>query len=282
MARLAVVGYASIDTIVVEGKPHRTIGGGAVYAALSAARYGSEVSLHVAVGEDFPTHWLRQLEALNIDTSSVERRSGGTRRALLHYGGREERIASTERDAAWWDRTRSLTPPLPRKGFDGYLLCPMPPETLAECLSRASGGLSVADTSEVFALDGASLKKALGRLDVFAPSLEEIRLLTGRHDDEEALQTLSHLVPILVAKRGRAGLTRFAKGERLDHTITPRTAIDPTGAGDATVGALTTALLADLSPGQQLRTAAQAGAEAVGAIGPGAFGWQIRQNSKEL
>lgn len=59
MARLAVVGYASIDTIVVEGNPHSTIGGGAVYAALSAARYGSEVSLHVAVGEDFPTHWLR-------------------------------------------------------------------------------------------------------------------------------------------------------------------------------------------------------------------------------
>lgn len=275
MPTLAVVGYASIDTITLPGRaPVETIGGGAVYAALSAARLGVGVTLHVAVGDDFPTAWIAQLGALGIDISAVARRPGPTRRVQLTYGADEQRLASAVRDAAWWERTHALAPPLPLRGYAGYLACPIPLDMVRQLSAIAAGGVFVADTSEAFAAAGAEALAAFAGVGIFAPSLDEIRLLSGEPDDALAIRRVAESVPILVAKLGREGLSRIDHHGTLHHPITPVEATDPTGAGDATVGGLAAAVLLGESPASQLAFAAKAGREVVGGIGPAALGWR--------
>jgi sugar/nucleoside kinase (ribokinase family) len=272
--RLAVTGYASIDEIHLPGEASAlTIGGGAIYAALAAVRAGVAVSLHVAIGEDFPRAWIDRLSAYGIDVSAVDRRSGPTRRSRLHYDTDEQRRASSRRDPQWWERTRALRPPIPAGGFDGYLVCPAPLEVVRRVSKAACGAPVVADTSEAFALDGPAALATFAMVSVFAPSLDEVHLLSREPDEERAIARLAAVAPVLIVKKGRRGLSRHAGGEVLRHVPPAVRAVDPTGAGDSAVGALAGAILLGMEPARQLAVAAEAGGVAIGAIGPAAFGW---------
>jgi sugar/nucleoside kinase (ribokinase family) len=274
--RLAVVGYASIDEILGAGsgaEPVSTIGGGAVYAALSALRLGVDVSLHVCFGHDFPKTWIAELERLGVDLSASQWRDHPTRRTRLSYLVGEQRSAEADRSAAWIAATEALQPPMPSNRFDGLLLCPMPLPLVARAIAKARGAPIVADTSEVFAAEGPSALEAFAGVDLFAPSLAEVHRLSGERDETRAMARLAAAMPSLVVKKGRRGLSRFEAGGELHHAIEAIDAVDPTGAGDAAVGALAAGLLLGWQPLAQLEAAAAAGRRAVSATGPAAFGW---------
>jgi sugar/nucleoside kinase (ribokinase family) len=275
--RLAIVGYASIDEIrgADRGPPVEAIGGGAIYAALSASRLGVDVALHVSVGSDFPGAWIDRLAALGLGLSAVRRVDAPTRRARLSYGSDEERRAGADRDAAWRRATEALRPPLPdTAGHDAVLLCPMPLDLVARSVRSLRGRTRlVADTSEIFAAAGPAALAAFDGVDLFAPSLDEAHRLTGEAEEEPAAAALAARFPLVVLKRGRRGLLRLQGQARLAHPIDAVAAIDPTGAGDATVGALAAALLTESDPRRQLEVAAEAGRLAVGAQGPAELGW---------
>ncbi|OSP54720.1 carbohydrate kinase family protein [Pseudoruegeria sp. SK021] len=265
-----IVGYASIDDVeTADGSRHESIGGGAIYAALSAVRLGVTPRLCIAIGDDFPDAWLDRLSAQGLDVSAVERRAGPSRRTRVVYGQNEARQDSAARSPEWWDRTAALAPPLP-PGAETCLLCPLPLHLLPQ-MRAAAPGLLIADTSEAFAAPGPSALPQFAGIDVFAPSLDEAQLLTGETDEARIIACLTTVAPRLLLKRGVRGLLHWQDGETRICAPPPRTAIDPTGAGDATVGAITAAIALGCSVDAQLRAGAAAGALAVSKTGPDAL-----------
>ena len=275
---IAVVGYLSLDLVEHAGAvPFRAPGGAALYASLGARAAGGDVSLYASIGEDYPEGLLRAIEAAGIDISGVERRSGPTRCTRMSYGADGRRASHHHGDEAWWERTRALAPPSSFLGKhpDARLFTPLPAPLLADYAERSRGRLRTADTSEAFArTERAALLAAVAKLDVFAPSREETRLLLPELDDDAAARDLARRGPAVVQKRGPDGafvvLPRNGTEIRYDAPVVA--VADPTGAGDAFAGALTVAAAQGLSWPDIMQAAFAVAARAVAAYGPAGLG----------
>lgn len=268
--RVIVVGYLSIDRIATASAQAEAVpGGAALYAALGARAAGAAVSLVACAGADWPQAWTEALAARGIDVAAVVRRAGPTRRARLDYAADGLRRSAHHEEAAWWERTDALAPPDPPRAdaADVIVAGPMRAARLRDVLDRASGARVVADTSEAFARREAEALRALfSALAVFAPSREETRLLAPGPEPARALAACGTVV---VEKRGAEGLAVYRDADTPPVVVAAPAVvvIDPTGAGDATVGALA----AGLARGEDVVAAAR-GAVAVGArcvTGPG-------------
>jgi ribokinase len=273
MTRVAVYGYLSIDTIEVGGRRHEGVpGGGALYAALGARAAGASPAIVAAVGEDYPSAWLAAIGAAGIDTSRVEHRAGPTRRARLAHRSDGQRRSPHHAEWLWRERSDALAPGPSPIAADAAVICPMP-LAAAETIRAAASGLAVADTSEAFAAeDPEGWRRFAAALTVFAPSREETRLLCPGLDDDEAMAHLAAGGAAVVQKRGAEGLALHADGIVLRIASPEVRAVDPTGAGDATVGAIAARLaLGDDLPAA-CRVAVNIGARAVSALGAAALG----------
>jgi sugar/nucleoside kinase (ribokinase family) len=281
MGRVHVVGYLSIDRLVLDGRSVEDVpGGGALYAALAARGAGAEVVLHACAGADFRAAWLDRLAALGVDMAGIVRRPVPTRRARLAYVDDERRDSAHFAEAAWWASTRALAPHLaaPPARDDVIAMPPVPGDVLAAVLAqaRAAGARVVADTSAAFARrDGDALRAALPGLAAFAPSLEETRILApGLNDDDAALALAAQGCPVL-QKRGAAGAVLAGDpGAGLIRLPAPVAAavVDTTGAGDSVLGALAAGLCTNKDLVGAARDALAWGARCVAGLGPATLG----------
>ena len=269
------MGYLSIDSITVGTARYDNVpGGGALYGALGARAAGADVSLLAACGDDFTQDWLDALAEFGIDMSGVVRREGPTRRARLAHGIDGGRASPHHGEGTWRERTEAMLPPLPENlEADAIMLAPMPLAHVVRCIDQATGPLIV-DTSEAFADEGLLPWLALlPQLDIFAPSREETRLLCPDRDDDNAVRVLAALGCDVVQKRGADGLALCRAGSSRIVTCPAATTsvVDPTGAGDAVVGALASGLAHGLDLEDNARQAARIGARAVTGIGAAAM-----------
>jgi sugar/nucleoside kinase (ribokinase family) len=277
---ISVAGYLSLDEIVVEGVGRRGVpGGAALYATLGALAGGVRVQLAVTCGSDFPEAVLESLAAMGVDLSSVGRSDHPTRRAALVHGRDGRRESGHYGRDEWHAATRALTPPCLPDGspVSVVVLTAMPADALARQIAwaRTRGARVVVDTSEVFAAaERARLLELLRRVDLFAPSREESRLLLPGLDDEAALAALGGLCQRVVQKRGADGLALVSGshplGLRRPAPVAP--VVDPTGAGDACVGALGAGLAQGLEDPALLALALGIAARAVAGFGPEGLG----------
>jgi sugar/nucleoside kinase (ribokinase family) len=278
-----VVGYLSLDDVVVQGRVHRDVpGGGALYAALGAAAGGAGPVLVTSRGPDFPESVLDGLRATGIDVSAVVRRDHPTRRARLDHAADGRRESAHYARPEWHAATATLAPELPpaRAGALVAVLTAMPAGDLARQIewARGRGASVVVDTSEVFATrDRDGLLALINRMDLFAPSREETRLLLPDLDDEGALAVLVQRCPRVVQKRGADGLAlrSAAHPAGLRIAARPGPVIDPTGAGDACVGALAAGLARGLDDAALLALGSEVAARAVAGIGPAGLGLAV-------
>src|SRR5688572_17642117 len=82
---ILVVGSVALDDIDGPFGMHRDLlGGSASFIARAAAYFTRNVSVVAVVGDDFPQRYLDEMEALGIDVTGVERRSGET----FHWVGK--------------------------------------------------------------------------------------------------------------------------------------------------------------------------------------------------
>ena len=84
-----------------------------------------------------------------------------------------------------------------------------------------------------FTLATPGITEFLGFMDVFSPNEAEALALAGTGDIEAALLQLAALTPCVVIKRGAAGASVLARGERFDVPAPAVTVCDTVGAGDA-------------------------------------------------
>lgn len=135
-------------------------------------------------------------------------------------------------------------------------------------VARRLGVLVVMDCQDVPAtLDDPAVRQALALVDVFAPNLAEALRLTGTADLDDALATLSGLVPTVVVKRGGDGATAVRDGARHEVPAVPVDVVDSTGAGDCFNAGLVHGLLRGRSLPDCLAAAVACGAAATTAPG---------------
>jgi sugar/nucleoside kinase (ribokinase family) len=124
----------------------------------------------------------------------------------------------------------------------GYaLLGPPPGFALLEAasrLARQKGALLSFDPSSRGVIDRIGVRRLLDAahscgVDVFLPNWEEAACLTDADSPRTAAADLSALFPRVFVKDGARGAAYGASGECHDVPITPLTALDTTGAGDA-------------------------------------------------
>ena len=276
--RLTVAGYLSLDTIVCPyGTFENVPGGAALYAALGARAAGAQVRLRALLCADFPPLWLDTLASAGIDLEGLEPAAGTTRRARLEdreasHARATRRASPHHRDPAWWARTRALAPMPCRSPADVVVVTAMPVECLVRHVetARALGARVVADTSEAYAAaEGEALLAALPTLDLFAPSREEVHLLSPELDDMAAQRALDSHCPQVVQKRGPDGMWWSSAGLPVYHEPSHvREIADSTGAGDAAVGALAAGLARGVPVAELLREASAIAACAAGMVGP--------------
>ena len=285
--RVTVAGYLSLDTIVC---PYGTFedvpGGAALYAALGARAAGAQVRLRASLCEDFPPLWLDALASAGIDLEGLEPAAGTTRRARLEdreasHARATRRASPHHRDPVWWARTRALAPAPCRRRTDVVVVTAMPVDCLVRHIeaARALGARVVADTSEAYAAaEGEALLATLPRLDLFAPSREEVRLLLPGLDDEAAQRALDARCPQVVQKRGPDGMWWSSAGLPVYHEPShAREIADSTGAGDVAVGALAAGLARGLPVTELLREASAIAACAAGMVGPLGLGLDLER-----
>ncbi len=282
MPRVTVSGYLSLDTIACPSGTHEDVpGGAALYAALGARAAGARVRIRAALCDDFPRAALDALSSLGIDLDGLELAPGATRRGRLEdpeaSSVRATRRASPHhRDPEWWARTRALAPAPCWNPADAVVIAAMPVGCLVHHAetARALGARVVADTSEAYAAsEGEALLAALPRIDLFAPSREEVRLLLPDLDDEAAQRALDARCPHVVQKRGTDGMWWSSAGRPVrQEPSRAREIADSTGAGDAAVGALAAGLARGLPVPELLREASEIAARAAGMVGPRGLG----------
>lgn len=285
--RVLAVGYFSIDRIELPGSVHDSVPGGAVlYAALGAQFAGASAAIAATVGDDYPAAWIRALQGLGIGTALVTHGAGLTRQAGLKHFQNGARTSAHHRDAAWWERTHALAPRIPAAwdGISALALGPMPMDRLDALVAAAQGRVPVivADTSAAFAAaDTERLLSVLPRLAVFAPSCEETRLLFPGQSDDEAAHALARYGVHVLQKRGADGALAVLSGAQQAVKIAawPTQLCDPTGAGDATLGALAAHLAFGLPFPVAAQEALKAGAKTVSAVGPSGLGFSYGMTS---
>jgi sugar/nucleoside kinase (ribokinase family) len=283
MFDLVTVGHFAIDFIfsrkTLDYPP--TLGGSPTYVSLAARQLNSKVSVISKVGEDFPSKYISWLKAKKVDLSGLEIvKDASTTSFFLKYENGERRL-----------QLKSRAPPI----FSEDIPASMTVKTIHVAPIANELSLNVIKklrtSTNILSLDpqgflrrfdkfgNIELKKwddseVLERIDIYKSSLKEIKFVTGLADLRLAMKKIHNIGPkVVLVTKGIMGSILFF--DRRFHNIPsckPRIILDPTGAGDAFIGAF----LAEYVKGKDPLWCAYVGSAAssfvIEGIGPAVFG----------
>nr|WP_308215342.1 PfkB family carbohydrate kinase [Sinobaca sp. H24] len=93
----------------------------------------------------------------------------------------------------------------------------------------------------------------LPKADIVKVSEEELELISGEADEDSALQQMQkYNIPVLIITKGELGSTLIVGKEKWDVPVEKVDAVDTTGAGDAYVSGLLSAIIEKGQPIQHL------------------------------
>jgi sugar/nucleoside kinase (ribokinase family) len=236
-----VVGSTALDSIKTPNAENpRLLGGSASHAAV-AASFFSPVKLVGVVGEDFPKAYVALYRRHRIDLEGLQMLPGKT----FHWSGEYEvnmnhrRTLLTELGVF-----ESFTPTLPKahQASPFVLLANIAPALQHHVLDQVRRPRFVAaDTMDLWlniALN--DLLSLLKRLDLFVLNDGEAHQLTKEDNAFAALTKIHQLGPkyVVIKKGSHGSILSGPKGIFICPAYPLRTVVDPTGAGDAFVGAM--------------------------------------------
>ena len=259
MFDIITVGHLAIDLIksarITSPKP--TLGGSPAYVSLAAAKLGAKVSVVSKVGRDFPKDYVKLLRENNIDLSGLKLvQDALTTKFLLKYQNN-------------WKRTLQLknrAPPISASDFSllptkAIHVAPIANEIFKDVilkLRRSTNILSLDPQGFVRGFDTKGkvyLKRWLGEavlelIDIYKSSQDEVKMVTETNDIKLAAEKIRDLgVKIVIITQGVHGSTLFF--EKSSYSVPayqPNLVLDPTGAGDAFIGAFLAEYLRDGDP----------------------------------
>jgi len=245
---LVTVGHFAIDTILSRkiSLPKATLGGPPSYVSVAAAKLGAKVSVISKVGDDFPNEYLEWLQNNDVDLSGLKRVSNAsTTRFVLEYKNWERKL-----------RLEACAPPISPTDIPNSLraeavhVAPIADEISRRVVTKLRGSatvLSLDPQGFVRSFDekgNVGLKRwkepeILAQVDVFKSAVEEIKAVTEAQDLKSAMKEIADYgTRIVIVTGGMKGSTLFF--DRQFYSIPPcksKTVVDPTGAGDAFIGA---------------------------------------------
>lgn len=281
---LVTVGHFAIDTVVSPKitEPRTTLGGPPTYVSVAAAKLGARVSVISKVGDDFSDEYLTWLQNNNVDLSGLKRVSNAsTTRYVLEYNKNWERKLRLEAKA----------PPISPIDIPSSLRCAI--VHVAPIANEISRGVvaKLRKSAKVLSLDAQGFVRSfdekgnvvlkrwrepemLARVDIFKSTTREIQAVTGARDFRSAMKQIGDYgIQIVVLTRGMKGSTLlFDKQFYNIPACKSKTVMDPTGAGDAYIGAF----LAEYLRAKDVLWCASVGSAAasfvVEGVGPQRFG----------
>ncbi len=257
--RALFIGTIAIDTMETpQGKANSVLGGSGPYAALAARLLTSNLDLIGVVGDDFPAEYALALETRGLSLRHVERRPGCTFAWRARYEedmNNRETLSTTEGVQEGWLPT--VTPEL--QGHALAVATNVRPHIQLSLLRQCRGALfSMSDFMESWIhRERDAVDAILQHVDLALMNDSEVRAFARTNDALEGGHALLAAGPrYAIVKHGSAGATLFHRlpngSTRLFRCpawplVRPK---DPTGAGDAFMGALAGYLTGRLNGGQ--------------------------------
>jgi sugar/nucleoside kinase (ribokinase family) len=279
------VGHFSIDSIFLPSRQtaFTVLGGSVAYVSFAARRLDARVSVISTVGADFPAAYKWWLQQEGVDLSGVtDLQDALTTRFELRYDNDLSSRTLCSKNRMPPIRVEDLPNPLKARIIH---LAPIAGEVTHEVAEK------LRSCTEVMSLDPQGLirnfdengnvtlkqprdKRILGLIDVFKCAPREIETLTGLSDVDSAIEAVrSQGVRIVIVTLGAEGA--LVSVEDTIHRVPaykPEKFVDPTGAGDAFIGAF----LAEYARGENCAWCSHVGSAAaslvVEGIGPTSFG----------
>src|SRR5438477_7579928 len=236
-----IVGSTALDSIKTpKAENPRLLGGSASHAAV-AASFFSPVKLVGVVGEDFPDRYLRLYKRHRIDLEGLQILPGKT----FHWSGEYEANMNNRRTLLTeLGVFETFTPTLPKAHQDSafVLLANIAPALQHHVLNQMQRPRFIAaDTMDLWlniALH--DLLKLLKRIDAFVLNDSEAHQLTKEDNVFAALKKIHRLGPryVVIKKGSHGSILSSPQGFFICPAYPLHKVLDPTGAGDAFVGAL--------------------------------------------
>jgi sugar/nucleoside kinase (ribokinase family) len=278
-------GHFSIDSIFLPSRQtgFTVLGGSVAYVSFAARRLEARVSVISAVGADFPAAYKWWLQQEGVDLSGVMNvQDALTTRFELRYDGdlSNRTLCSKNRmlpirveDLPTFLKTRIIhLAPIAGEITDEVA------EKLRSCTEIMSldpqGLIRKFDQDGNVTLQQPNDNTILGFINVLKSTPTEIETLTGLSDLDSAIKAVKNRgVNIVIVTLGAEGA--LVAVEDTIHRVPaykPEKLVDPTGAGDAFIGAF----LAEYARGEDCAWCSQVGSAAaslvVEGIGPTSFG----------
>jgi sugar/nucleoside kinase (ribokinase family) len=247
---LIVVGHFSLDSISLPTSktPLIALGGAVTYVSLVSRLLGANPGIISKIGKDFPEEYLKHLKDEGVDLSGVKKVANGVSTSFsLEYDrslqNRKLRLVNEAPPLTVNDLPTSLNTKIihvaPIAGeIQSDLVHQLRKAT--EILSLDPQGLLRSFDKEGYVHVGLPLdKQLLSVINIYKSSRDEISIATGQTDLSKSIMAIHKIgVKVVIVTHGASGLTISFEGHMHRIPAYPSRKInDPTGAGDAFIGA---------------------------------------------
>jgi sugar/nucleoside kinase (ribokinase family) len=258
------------------------LGGPPTYVSVAAARLGAKVSVISKAGSDFPKEYRDWLQHNNIDLSGLKQVEGeATTRFSVKY------------QAAWKRKLqlKACAPPITADDISDSLatkaihISPIADELSVETARKLRKSASILSLDPQGFVRGFSARGNVRRIrwadlsvlelaDIYKSSLDEALLVTGAVDLRQAARRILDFgVKIVVVTQGMRGSVLLIDDVFQDvPACKPRALVDPTGAGDAYIGAFLAEYIRNKDPLWCACVGSAMSSFVVEKVGPNGFG----------
>lgn len=274
---IVYIGNLSLDNIAcMHASSFSVPGGAALYGALASTLFGARVSLIGFIGKDYPVDVLRNISKYGIDTRLLSSSNEHTTRFDLRYDT-HMRLSSMTVRSPLFNYFFTLEIPRLNTKLVNISTNPLPVQkTLMERISAMKGihGPILAMQTHGLYLKGEDsqiLMNILEKVDLFFASETDLKELFDRFANlsEIARELSTRVRKCTCITRGEKGVLIALRRSPVVCMNLPRAnVVDPTGAGDAFVGAFLASYLKTEDPIVASISGHIAACIAVTAIGP--------------
>jgi sugar/nucleoside kinase (ribokinase family) len=236
---IIVLGTVATDTLKTPfGLRRNILGGSAVHFSMSA-RLFAPVNIVAAIGNDFPSGYIRFLKKKKIVLDGVTVQRGESFHWEGEYQGDMNTAITRKTVLGVLADFKPVINPAQRN-IKYVFLANIDPRTQGDFLNELRAPRLVAMDTMNFWIntERQALLRMLKRVDIFVANDQEVRGLTGENNLVRAAERLSRLGPKMVlVKKGEHGVLFYSPEFTLALPAYPaKKVVDPTGAGDTFAG----------------------------------------------